>query len=215
MRRGSAGVDGCRGGWLVAFRQEQLELQVCPTFREVLELGFESLAIDIPIGLPELGQVREADRLARKMMGRRASCVFTTPPRELVKATDYDQVRSHGFSLQAFYIFPKIREVDELMTPSLQQRVRETHPELVFRSLAGAPMSLSKKKPEGLREREAWLPDLKGMYDRFPRKLVAKDDVVDAVALLQAAERHRRGEISQVPDNPPRDRRDLRMEICY
>jgi predicted RNase H-like nuclease len=33
-------------------------------------------------------------------------------------------------SHQAFGILPKIREVDQLMTPEVQETVREIHPEL-------------------------------------------------------------------------------------
>ena len=40
------------------------------------------------------------------------------------------------------------------MTPDVQQRVHEAHPELAFMSLAGAPMQYNKKTLEGREERE-------------------------------------------------------------
>ena len=55
-----AGVDGCRGGWLVAksecwpFRTP-LTLNVCKSFAEVLDAtqDCESVVVDMPIGLPK------------------------------------------------------------------------------------------------------------------------------------------------------------------
>lgn len=54
-----AGVDGCRGGWVVVMGDDwppasAIEVRVCGTFQEVLELTAkcQAVAIDIPIGLP-------------------------------------------------------------------------------------------------------------------------------------------------------------------
>src|SRR4030095_12244879 len=88
-----------------------------------------------------------------QLLGRRASSVFTPPIRPLLDATHYEHVRPYGVSVQAFHILPKIREVDRLMTPALQQRVYEAHPELAFRSLTGHPMRHNKKTTAGQRER--------------------------------------------------------------
>ena len=121
-----AGVDGCRAGWVVALVQQQPRgvqkhyIRFCNRFAEVLALAPRPavIAIDIPIGLLEVQQPggRECDRQARRLLGRRASSVFTPPTRALLEATRYEQVRSHGVSTQAFRILPKIREVDRLMT---------------------------------------------------------------------------------------------------
>ncbi len=49
-------------------------------------------------------------------------------------------------SKQIFHLFPKMREIDALMTPELQVRVFEVHPELAFWAMNGkAPLSLPKK----------------------------------------------------------------------
>lgn len=158
-----AGVDGCRAGWVVALVQQQPRgvqkhyIRFCNRFAEVLTLAPRPavIAIDIPIGLLEVQQPggRECDRQARRLLGRRASSVFTPPTRALLEATRYEQVRSHGVSIQAFGILPKIREVDRLMTLELQTIVREAHPELAFRSLTGAPLQHNKKTSAGREER--------------------------------------------------------------
>lgn len=211
-----AGVDGCRGGWLVAGSGPRPELRLCATFAQVLELGYQFLAVDMPIGLPALGQIRQADAQARALLGPRRASVFAAPPRELLKADHYDQVRGHGMSLQTFYLLPRIRELDGLMNPARQRFVRETHPELVFLRLAGRPLEFAKKKSPGLVERrrllgleeEPWLAD-------FPRRLVARDDILDALVLLRAAHAQAQGSSRWVPDLEQFDSKGLKMEICY
>src|SRR4030095_4859244 len=154
-----AGVDGCRAGWLVvlayplARNAHEHQVTVCARFDEVLALLPPSTvsAVDIPIGLLAEQQPggRDCDRRARRLLGRRASSVFTPPTRPRLDATHDTQVRGHGLSIQAFNILPKIREVDRVMTPGLQQRVYEAHPELAFQSLAGHPLQDRKKTVAG------------------------------------------------------------------
>src|SRR5712664_3119998 len=158
-----AGVDGCRAGWLVVLAHplardaQEHQVRLCASFAEVLHLepAPTIIAVDIPIGLlaePQPGG-RDCDRLARQWLGRRASSVFTPPIRPLLDATHYEHVRPYGVSVQAFHILPKIREVDRLMTPALQQRVYEAHPELAFQSLAGHSLQDRKKTVAGREER--------------------------------------------------------------
>lgn len=157
-----AGVDGCRAGWVVVLlqckgRRYETHIRLCRDFAEVLALNPQPavIAIDVPIGLLDKPQPggRECDQQARKLLGRRASSIFSPPTRPMLKATRYEQVRTQGLSIQSFNILPKIREVDQLMTPGLQPRVHEAHPELAFMSLAGAPMQYNKKTQEGREER--------------------------------------------------------------
>ena len=158
-----AGVDGCRGGWIVVLLKHEggslrdHHVILCPTFADVLALDPKPavIAIDIPIGLLDAWQPggRECDRQARKFLGRRASSIFSPPTRPMLQATHYEQVRTQGLSIQAFNILPKIREVDRLMTPELQKRIHEAHPELAFMSLANTPMQYNKKTREGREER--------------------------------------------------------------
>ncbi len=231
-----AGVDGCRAGWVVVLVQQTPDMQehdirLCPHFAEVLSLSPRPavMAVDIPIGLLDEHQAggRECDQQARRLLGRRASSVFTPPTRVLLAATRYEQVRSHGVSIQAFGILPKIREVDRLMTPELQTSVYEAHPELAFRSLTGAPMPHNKKTPAGREERlKAFLQvqgdsfhgirqHIENTLKNYTHAQVVPDDILDAYVLAWTALRIANRHASRLPPDPPVDQKGLRMEIWY
>lgn len=188
------------------------EFRLLPSFAEVLELGFERIAVDMPIGLPAAGDQRTCDTLARKRLGRRASCVFPAPPRDLLYAAVYEEVRYRGLSLQSFYLLPKIRELDALLNPQLQQQVFETHPELVFLRLNGGVPLVSKKTEEGLNLRKELLG--LGPLPNYPRKQCLPDDLVDSAALLRAV-LDWGCQPNRLPEIPATDARGLRMEICF
>ncbi len=229
-----AGVDGCRAGWMVVLlkpKTQRYTLKLFARFAEVLAFCPPTtlMALDIPIGLlaqPRAGG-RVCDREARRLLGLRASSVFTPPSRSLLKATRYGQVRPHGVSRQAFGILPKIRAVDSLMTPKLQGRVFEAHPELAFLSLAGSPMVQSKKTPAGREERlwalgrilEPPFCSIRQVFadalQLFNRPGVAPDDLLDAWALAWTARRIAKGEAQRLPPDPPLDSKGLRMEVWY
>ncbi|MGE3539465.1 MAG: DUF429 domain-containing protein [Candidatus Tectimicrobiota bacterium] len=232
-----AGVDGCKAGWVVVLAHpltrdaRQHQVMVCAQFAEVLALtpAPTVLAVDMPIGLLDVPQPggRTCDRLARQVLGRRASSVFTPPARTLLDATSYAQVRDYGLSIQSFHILPKIREVDRLMTPVLQQRLYEAHPELAFARLAGQPMRARKNMVAGREERlqtleRSTIPFLANIrlacalaLQHYPRRQLAPDDVLDAFALLHTAWCIVQGQAYCLPSPAPCDARGLRMEICY
>lgn len=232
-----AGVDGCRAGWIVVLIEQQAQnlrghyVKLCANFGDILAFDpkLAVIAIDIPIGLLNTRQPggRECDRQARQLLGRRASSIFTPPPRSLLKVTHYEQVRPYGISIQAFGILPKIREVDRLMTPELQAVVHEAHPELAFQSLVGAPMPHNKKTHEGHEERLCSLEQAPGKLfhgirpafekarQSFRRSQVAPDDLLDAYVLVWIAQRIAYKQATRVPSNPPVDQKGLRMEIWY
>jgi predicted RNase H-like nuclease len=161
------------------------------------------------------------------LLGRQASSVFTPPTRPLLDATHYDQVRGHGVSVQAFNILPKIREVDRLITPALQHRVYEAHPELAFQALAGQPLRDRKKTVAGREARLRVLDNIPsrlfhGIRTAFERILgackrtdVAPDDILDAYVLMWTARRIWHAQAHRVPRSPQYDARGLRMEIWY
>jgi len=232
-----AGVDGCRAGWVVVVARcdaqdaQEHQVRICARFDDVLSLepAPAVIAVDMPIGLlaaPQPGG-RDCDRLARRLLGRRASSVFTPPPRPLLEATHYAQVRVHGLSVQAFNIMAKMREVDRVMTPALQHRVYEAHPELAFRNLAGHPMQYRKKTVAGREERvrvleQAAHPLFQGIRSAvahalrgYPRTQVAPDDVLDAYVLVGTARRIWQAQGQRVPCVPACDQKGLRMEIWY
>src|ERR1039457_7038272 len=127
-----AGVDGCRAGW-VAFK---VELPSLVTSVEVIDLPallrkrlpeLSFLGIDIPIGL--LNGSRACDKAARKLLGQpRGTSVFAAPCRAALAATTHavaNQINrektGRGLSQQAFGIIPKIKQVDDAITPDCQQ----------------------------------------------------------------------------------------------
>lgn len=236
-----SGVDGCRGGWVVALadfsprsRLEKLSLGCYRHFAAVLQAacGVAALAVDIPIGLLDAPQPggRDCDRLARARLGRRRASVFTPPVRAALEARSYHEAQQRngmGLSRQAFNLLPRIREVDRRMTPRLQRWFFEAHPELAFARLAGHPLRHGKKSPSGQRERLRLLARHYGLSPRMLRALhtrrlraqgVALDDILDALALVLSAWHAVHGTACRLPDSSPlmpRDRRGLRMQILY
>ena len=188
----------------------------------------------MPIGLSENG-VRACDQAARRQLGPRASSVFPAPPRLALEEALYADINSEskrrfgrGVSKQAFYLLPKIRELESILSQPDVGALNwyETHPELCFAALNnGAPMSHNKKTEAGRLERLAILKSALGesavtsVYDSFaaevPRARCQLDDIVDAlvcgvVASLDGAERR------FVPDEPTEcDARGVSMRICY
>ncbi len=236
-----AGVDGCPGGWLAviaeAGRFATARVELLERFEDVLDLpeAPRTIAVDIPIGLADVTGPggRRCDAETRKRLGPRQSSVFSIPARAAVFAETYDEARRQALAnsnpprsvaRQAFAIFPKIREMDLFMTPALQNRIFECHPELSFRELnGGAPMSLPKHVKSAasrpgldqrceLLERVGFDPGLL-RHNPWPRKLVGPDDVVDACVLAWSAARIHAGRHIRLPADPPVDARGLRMEI--
>ena len=214
------GVDGCKAGWIAALldcRSLIGTLSLHIDFAEVLAHNKEAhvIAVDIPIGLGEC-TARACDVEARRALGRRASSIFSAPDRRLLDAASYQEAQAEsrrlcgkGVSRQAFNLFPKIRELDRMITPALQRRVIEVHPELCFTMLAGKPAQYSKSTREGIIERKALLP-----FGWHEAKLDAKpDDIVDALAAAWVAYEYFYGRARSFPAKPEKDARGLRMEI--
>jgi predicted RNase H-like nuclease len=126
-----------------------------------------------------------------------------------------------NINLQTWAILPKIREVDTFLRsdPTLNQWVREVHPEVSFWAWnSGKAMARSKKSSAGKRERKALVKPLyESAYDdaqsSLPRGKYGKDDLLDAFAALWTAERVVTGKAILLPANPPIDSCGLRMEI--
>ncbi|WP_420412883.1 DUF429 domain-containing protein [Roseibium sp.] len=234
-----AGVDGCKAGWIAVIRNlndpEDLKLHLFSEFSDLLRYQPELkiIAVDMPIGLPDkLGSDgRGAEKAVRKHLGMRQSSVFSVPSRAAVYETEYlascetalkTSNPPRKVSKQCFYLFPKIREIDALMTPKLEERIYEVHPELAFWRLNGeSEMSLPKKvksraNPEGLDQRRDLLVS-KGLPKDFlnqkPPKSCGRDDLLDAAANSLIAERILLGEAEPFPANYQRDCKGLRMAI--
>ena len=204
---------------------------VASSFAEVLSKTTDCklVCVDIPIGLSDCAKPRECDVAARKILGRgRAGSVFAPPIRPCLSAGDYTEaikisLEHSGKKLTppSFNIMDKIRQVDDLMTPVLQNRVLEIHPEISFWALNhGQPMQHNKKILAGRSERMKLLSPIFCGLEKFVAearqpKEVAPDDILDALAAAWTAGQAVIGKVETMPKNPELDSKGLRMEILY
>jgi predicted RNase H-like nuclease len=236
------GLDGCRGGWIVVTLSAtgSPSITAIPSIGALATFEFHRAAIDIPIGLPASG-VRICDRLAQQMLAPHASRVFTGVRREFMDVSEFDAreyvaanerlrgAGQSGISLQLWNILSKIKEVDGAIRSdaALRARLREVHPELVFRRLNGDRPVAGKKSSVGVSERikllsdagltdaDAWISrdERRRLTDLLyrPRMSVQPDDVLDACAAAIAA----RDSDRRVPEDVVLDDCDLPMQIWF
>jgi predicted RNase H-like nuclease len=235
-----AGVDGCAGGWLVAFVRAQggeTRVRILPRFANVLSVPErpEIVAVDMPIGLPERVGIggRAAENCVRPLLAARQSSVFSVPSRAAIYASNYGEACSiaavtseppRKVSKQLFNIVPKIREVDECLRENADAaaRVFEVHPELAFwrlnggRALAEPKKVKSRPHQPGLALRRglliaAGLPE--NAVNAPPPKGAAADDLLDALACAAIARCIHAGIAEPFPNPPPCDAFGLAMAI--
>lgn len=226
------GVDGCPGGWVAVRWGEDVSHHLCRSFAEIVAMDAAVIAVDMPIGFPP-GSGRAAEREVRSRLGERQSSVFSVPSRAAVMCADYREACAANLacsdpprkvSKQIFHIFPKMREIDALITPARQARIVEVHPELAFWAMNGeAPLLLPKKVKgtphlPGLELRKGLLAAAGFPLAALPppayrRADVGADDLIDACACAWSARRILEGRAVSFPADPPRDARGLRMAI--
>lgn len=210
------GVDACPAGW-VAIRWSPGVAPRAVVVRRLDEISevvadAESVAIDIPIGLPEAG-LRAADVEARRFLGPRRNSVFLTPVHAAIEAPTHAEASAisreltgRGVSIQAYRLGPKLQEA-EAWRHSVGAPVREVHPEVTFAVLLGHPARASKKTWAGMVERRDALAavgiDLDDLGEAGARAGV--DDVLDAAALAWSAHRLAAGQGISFPDPPEAD----------
>ena len=226
------GVDGCKAGWLcftVDLHNYETDFHILPHFADVL-VDFKCadvVAVDIPIGLPQCG-ARACDIEARKRLGKsRRNSVFPAPIRPILCATTYERacqkslrIGGKKISKQAFGILAKVREVDQVTSPGLQNWVYEVHPELCFCALNnGKAMQFRKHSASGREERLKLLsdpfPQIRTHLNELDRKLAGPDDLLDAAAAAWTAVRIGKKQAVHLPKKPEFDGTGLRMEISY
>ncbi|MYD93545.1 MAG: DUF429 domain-containing protein [Chloroflexi bacterium] len=185
------------------------------------------MVVDIPMGLVDSAEGRRDDELMRKRLGRRQSSVFMAPSRAALDATDYEDANKRNrkatgksLSRQTLGLIPKIREVDSLLTPSVQEQVREGHSEVAFAGLSGKPTAYSKKTPAGVSERQSvhWaagygLDRLKACLP--PRSKAGIDDLLDACVLHDVACPILAGSAQALPETEERDFKGLLMQVWH
>ncbi len=222
------GVDGCRGGWLSADVRGlggEVDWRWWPLAETGALLRDERVAvvaIDVPIGLPELG-ARECDRAARKMLGPRGVSVFPAPSRSVLSAPSYAEARAvlarvpggRSMSAQAFGIVRAVAAVDGCLSGADDDRVFECHPEVSFCLMGGGPGLPAKRTADGLAIRRRLLatrwPDVEAMLPARPAR-VPEDDALDALACAWSALRIAGGQHVTLGDGA-RDPRGLPMRI--
>jgi predicted RNase H-like nuclease len=229
------GVDGCKAGWIAAEYDPDARRLTFTTHADFssLLLAFvdaASIAVDIPIGLTESFQPRRCDLLARRLIGSRSSSIFPAPDRRLLRFPTYSEASAFsrensgkGLTRQSFAICGKIAQADSAMSPELQSRVFEIHPEVCFWAAAGRrQLSHPKRKAAGFEERRAILEQV-FIGVGIPARREAEgllhgagsDDVLDATVAAWTAWRHARGRCERVSESPELDTRGLRMEMVY
>jgi predicted RNase H-like nuclease len=229
------GVDGCKFGWIAADYDpdgRRLTFTAHADFSSLLLTSVEaaSIAVDIPIGLTESFQPRRCDLRARRLIGPRSSSIFPAPDRRLLQFPTYPEASAFsrekcgkGLTRQSFAIFGKIAQADSAMSPELQSRVFEIHPEVCFWAAADRRhLRYPKRKEAGFEERRAILEQVMigvGIPTRHEAARLlpgaGPDDVLDAMVAAWTAWRHARGLSENVAESPEIDARGLRMEMVY
>jgi predicted RNase H-like nuclease len=223
------GLDGCPGGWVLVTAPadgratDGFDVTVLTSLDPVVAALTSGrmlcAAIDIPIGLARR-EPRGCDLAARRLLGPRRSSVFPAPARGVLGASSYEDAcaRSRracgkGISRQLFNILDKIRAVDTLQSPRLQQQLFEMSPELSFAALTGAPMADNKRTPAGRASRLQAVRSAFGDHGALgaPPAGAKRDDVLDALIGAWTARRHAAGRHQQLGGET--DERGLRMEI--
>jgi predicted RNase H-like nuclease len=220
------GADGCRTGWVVCRRDDDgtLSIDVVKTLAEACE-GLAILAVDMPIGLLDTPRpARACEGEARKLLPNKASSVFPTPCRPALACTTHATANATsrklgvGLNQQTFHLFPKMREVDDLLRtrPRLKRVVYEAHPELAFaRMNGGQPVLTKKRKPDGYAERCRLLA-AHGFACPVERLAgAARDDILDAIAVCRTALLIAERKAARLGPARVRDRYGLPMNIWY
>ncbi len=195
------GIDGCARGWVAVTlplapgaepaAPAEASVTVAATLDELSLTGV--VGIDMTIGLLADGW-RDADALARRVLGRRGVTVFAIPPWPALRQPTYAEANrvcreltGKGFSIQAWGLRRKVLEVDAYRRTATA-RLYEVHPELAFSVLAGAPLPESKHTPAGLAVRRRLLTAA-GLT--LPARVpgAAENDLLDAAAVACSARR--------------------------
>jgi len=223
------GIDGCKSGWFSVWENQDKSIH-SSVFSNLNELKnfFKNesqliLGIDMPVVLSEVIP-RQADQLARKLLSKKASSVFTAPTPEMLDQPNYEKASlvskrlfGKSMSLQSWYLFPKIKDV-QTMIHHEDMQIYEIHPELSFRAMNNEQVILeSKKTHEGFALRNALLSMhfknfiFEDIRNQHARKDVMDNDILDALAVLWSAKRIQSNQASYLPQAPEKPN----MQIVY
>lgn len=223
------GIDGCKRGWFSVWQNpdDSIQSSIFSTLNHLKDFFNDEahliIGIDMPVVLSDFIP-READQLARKLLSKKASSVFTAPTPEMLEQPNYERASyfskrlfGKSMSLQSWYLFPKIKDVQTIIHDA-HISLYEIHPELSFRAMNQEEVILeSKKSKEGFEIRSALLRrhfesfDFESIRNLYPRKDVMDNDILDAMAVLWSARRIKANEASFLPKIPEKPN----MQIVY
>ena len=223
------GIDGCKRGWFSVWQNpdDTIQSSIFSTLNHLKDFFNDEahliIGIDMPVVLSDFIP-READQLARKLLSKKASSVFTAPTPEMLEQPNYERASyvskrlfGKSMSLQSWYLFPKIKDVQTIIHDT-HINLYEIHPELSFRAMNHEEVILeSKKSKEGFEIRNALLRrhfesfDFESIRNLYPRKDVMDNDILDAMAVLWSARRIKANEASFLPKIPEKPN----MQIVY
>jgi predicted RNase H-like nuclease len=220
------GVDACKRGWVSV----SLEAAGPATVRVEGSLaallapgpgldGGTIAGIDMPLGLLETGW-READRVARGLLGPRGSSVFAIPPRAVWAEASYPAANQRcraltgrGLTIQAWGLRAKLLEANQYRE-ACGYPLYEVHPELAFGAMAGQPLADSKHTAAGCAMRRRLLARAGiEIPARIPASLV--EDILDAAAVAWSAGRIATGQAVTIPDEPQCDAQGREIVIRF
>ena len=223
------GIDGCKRGWFSVWQNpdDTIQSSIFSTLNHLKDFFNDEahliIGIDMPVVLSDFIP-READQLARKLLSKKASSVFTAPTPEMLEQPNYERASyvskrlfGKSMSLQSWYLFPKIKDVQTIIHDA-HINLYEIHPELSFRAMNHEEVILeSKKSKEGFEIRNNLLRrhfesfDFQSIRNLYPRKDVMDNDILDALAVLWSTKRIQANEASFLPKIPEKPN----MQIVY
>jgi len=223
------GIDGCKSGWFAVWQNqdEVIDTAIFKSLNNLKDFFIESnqliIGIDMPVILSEV-MPREADQLARKLLSKKASSVFTAPTPEMLDQPNYEKASliskrliGKSMSLQSWYLFPKIRDVQTVIHYE-NIKLFEIHPEVSFRAMNNEKVILeSKKTTEGFEIRKSLLDkhflnfNFDAIRNKYQKKDVMNNDILDALVVLWSAKRIVNNQASYLPMTPEKPN----MQIVY
>lgn len=231
----TAGIDGCKAGWMLISFDEEPHYKVLRSDEELEEAfnNYDRILIDMPIGMEDENYTRVCDELLRKKLGGEyASSVFSPPIRPALHAPSYVEANIESYeytekklTVQAWNITPKIKTIDKLLqeNPEFLNKVYESHPELLFMNLNGGTIYQKKATKKGLRHRldlvsnhEKIAADFfREIKEEFRRNEVGEADIVDSMVLALAAKKSVTKNLKTIPESPANDSQGIKMAIHY
>jgi predicted RNase H-like nuclease len=220
------GVDACKRGWVAVTVEAPGPVLAGVRMHGSLAGALDDLqgsarivGIDMPLGLLESGW-RDADRLARGLLGPRRSSVFAIPPRAVWAQASYQaanqccrELTGRGFSIQAWGLRAKLLEANHYRQ-TCGHPLYEVHPELAFGALAGVPLAASKHTGAG-RDLRRELLARAGIQIPGGHPATLLGDILDAAAVAWSARRIAAGQAVAIPSIPQHDGQGREISIRY